>query len=153
MILDGWAVKELYSDSDDPLYYSGNGTGGSPIFSSMSAKTRIYRSERAARAAVNLIRCSGYEGAPEICRIREDVPDIQPQISMNINLPAPPDGWKVLDFFGAALLLLHDGKRFAICCHGQMGSPIDNAILAADEWCELRGRIVRERLSRLCGGN
>ncbi len=62
MIISGWIVTEAL----DGTSFTGMTGDGKPIFLPICYKTRTYKSERAAKAAVSIIREGGYEGSPEV---------------------------------------------------------------------------------------
>lgn len=96
MIISGWIVRE----SLDGTSFAGMTDAGKPIFQPLSCRTRTYKSERAAKAAVNIIRNSGYEGNPEaeMMSAAVEVPDV-PQEDKKADI-AEYNGYQVLLKYG-----------------------------------------------------
>jgi len=104
-----WVVRETRDD----LYFTGMNAENYPVLESLNSRARTYKSEKAAKMAINRI------GAVECCEFAaeyiksEEVPDV-PQ-------DKPPDeppiikydeGWSIVDTFGKKILYL---RKEAAC--------------------------------------
>lgn len=78
--------KWIVYDSRDDVYYTGDDSGGDPVFESLNSRVRLYKNEKAAKSAVRHIEYSGSERA-EFCKLkavyieRENVPDVPGDVS------------------------------------------------------------------------
>lgn len=160
MKINGWTVRE---NLDTSVFFAGMSETNKPVFMPPCSKTRIYKSERSARAAVGIIRDSGYEGHPEPYYAEELIADEAPPVSADVQekesayitvtseVMRPPQGWRILDFFGKHLALLYNGSHYAIRCKDS-SRLFEDSREAAREWCSVRDEIVTARLEKLSGG-
>ena len=171
MILNGWTVREEYSDN---LYYVGMNADNKPIFEPLNSKTRTYiKGERAAQCACQRIRETGYEGNPHPFFLDNvEIPDAPPQDKpvevsqqeepersedeslydyITTEVLKPPPGWRILDCFGRYLALLYDRQHFAIRYKDGSSKLYDTATEAAKEWSRIRSEVLIARVNKLGG--
>lgn len=99
-----------------------------------------------------IIKADGLEAQPALIIIKKipDPPDI-PDITLTFKVDAPPPGWRVLDFFGRHMVLMTDGKMFAIRDKHDI-KPYTNGHEAAIHWCWIREQLLKGRMDKLAGG-
>lgn len=105
LIENKWVV---YDDRND-VYYTGDDCDGKPVMGSLDSRVRVYKSERAAKGAINHIYDVGNEYVTFYWLLkpryieRMEVPDAPQEDKDEMNEPPiiQNDGaWKVIDSFG-----------------------------------------------------
>ena len=95
--------------------------------------------------------------APDITALSGAAASLQADgFIMSFKINPPPEGWRVLDYFGANLALLYDGERFAIRqADGKLVMPQKtekaNGVIIS-QWLILRDSKFWERTQKLFGG-
>lgn len=153
MIVSGWVVREEY---DNSVYFIGMNEDNRPLFQPIGKRTRVYKGELGAKIACHRIRDTGYEGCPvpffiEGIEIADDAPEDKPSFEqITTEVEPPPEGWRILDFFGRYLALMYNGTHYIIRTKDGYSRYDDNAE-AADMWCKLRSATLKARLKKLGG--